>query len=38
MLADAVSAKVRAHQGLARALQRLAGVALLGFGIKLATP
>jgi threonine/homoserine/homoserine lactone efflux protein len=38
MLADAVSAKVRAHQGLARTLQRLAGVALLGFGIKLATP
>jgi threonine/homoserine/homoserine lactone efflux protein len=38
MLADAVSAKVRAHQGLARALRRLAGVALLGFGIKLATP
>ncbi len=38
MLAEAVSAKVRAHQGLARALQRLAGVALLGFGIKLATP
>ncbi len=38
MLADAVSAKVRAHQRLARALRRLAGVALLGFGIKLATP
>jgi leucine efflux protein len=38
MLADAVSAKLRAHQGLARGMQRLAGVALLGFGIKLATP
>jgi threonine/homoserine/homoserine lactone efflux protein len=38
MLADAVSTKVRAHKGMALAAQRLAGVALLGFGIKLATP
>ncbi len=37
-LADAVSASVRAHRRLAAALQRLAGVALVGFGIKLAAP
>ncbi len=37
-LADAVSAQVRAHRRLAAALQRLAGVALVGFGIKLAAP
>lgn len=37
-LADAVSATVRAHRRLAEALQRLAGVALVGFGIKLAAP
>jgi threonine/homoserine/homoserine lactone efflux protein len=37
-LADAVSAYVRAHRRLAAALQRLAGVALVGFGIKLAAP
>ena len=36
-LADAVTAKVRAHRRLALALQRLAGVALIGFGIKLGT-
>ncbi|MFZ9061829.1 MAG: LysE family transporter [Steroidobacteraceae bacterium] len=34
-LADAVTAKVRAHRRLALALQRAAGVALIGFGIKL---
>jgi leucine efflux protein len=34
-LADAVTAKVRAHRRLAAALQRAAGVALIGFGIKL---
>jgi threonine/homoserine/homoserine lactone efflux protein len=34
-LAEAVTAKVRAHRRLALALQRLAGVALIGFGIKL---
>ena len=38
MLADAVSAQVRAHRRLALALQRLAGVALVGFGLKLAAP
>jgi threonine/homoserine/homoserine lactone efflux protein len=37
-LADAVSAQVRAHRRLAAALQRLAGVALVAFGIKLAAP
>ena len=37
-LADAVSAQVRAHRRLAAALQRLAGVALVGFGLKLAAP
>jgi leucine efflux protein len=37
-LADAVSAQVRAHSRLAAALQRLAGVALVAFGIKLAAP
>ncbi len=35
--AEAVSAKVRAHQGLARGLERLAGVFLVGFGFKLGT-
>ena len=34
-LADAVTAKVRAHRRLALALQRVAGVALIGFGVKL---
>ncbi len=38
VLADAVSAYVRAHRRLAAALQRLAGVALVAFGIKLAAP
>lgn len=38
LLADAVSARVRANQRLAKALQRLAGVALVGFGLKLAAP
>ncbi len=35
--ANAVSAQVRAHLGLARALEKLAGVFLVGFGIKLGT-
>lgn len=35
--ADAVSAKVRAHQRLARGLEKLAGVFLVGFGIRLST-
>ena len=34
--AGAVSAQVRAHARLARALERLAGVALIGFGIRLS--
>jgi threonine/homoserine/homoserine lactone efflux protein len=33
--AQAVSTYVRTHQRLARALQRLAGLALLGFGLRL---
>ncbi len=35
--ANAVRAKVRAHQRLARGLEKLAGVFLVGFGIKLGT-
>jgi len=35
--AGAVSSKVKAHKRLARWLQRLAGVFLVGFGIRLAT-
>ena len=35
--AGAVSAKVKAHQRLARGLERLAGVFLIGFGIRLST-
>jgi leucine efflux protein len=35
--AQAVSAKVRAHQRLARLLERAAGLFLLGFGIRLGT-
>ena len=35
--AQAVTAKVRAHQGLARGLERAAGVFLVGFGIRLGT-
>jgi threonine/homoserine/homoserine lactone efflux protein len=35
--AQAVGAQVRAHQRLARALERLAGVFLVGFGIRLGT-
>lgn len=35
--AHALSAQVRAHRRLARALQRFAGVALIGFGIRLGT-
>ncbi len=37
LLADAVRAQVQAHRRLARALERLAGVALVAFGIKLGT-
>jgi threonine/homoserine/homoserine lactone efflux protein len=36
--ANAVSAHVRAHRRLARALERLAGVFLVGFSIKLGAP
>lgn len=36
-VAQAVSAQVRARQRLARALERLAGVALVAFGIRLGT-
>ena len=35
--AQAVSAQVRAHRKLARGLERLAGVCLVGFGIRLGT-
>ena len=35
--AQAVTTKVRAHQGLARGLERAAGVFLVGFGIRLGT-
>ena len=35
--AQAISAQVRAHRRLAAALQRLAGLFLVGFGIKLGT-
>jgi threonine/homoserine/homoserine lactone efflux protein len=35
--ANAVSAQVKAHQRLARGLEKLAGVFLIGFGIRLAT-
>jgi threonine/homoserine/homoserine lactone efflux protein len=35
--AQAVSAQVRAHRRLARGLERLAGVFLVGFGIRLGT-
>ena len=35
--ANAVSAQVRAHQRVARGLEKLAGVFLVGFGIKLGT-
>ena len=34
--ADAISAKVRANQALARGLEKLAGVFLIGFGIRLS--
>ena len=34
--AQAVKAKVRTHRGLARALERLAGLVLVAFGIRLA--
>lgn len=36
--ARAVSAQVRRHQRLARGLERAAGVALVGFGLRLAAP
>ncbi len=35
--ANAVSAQVKAHRRVARALERLAGVFLVGFGIRLGT-
>jgi leucine efflux protein len=35
--AEAVSAKVKAHRGLTRWLERAAGLFLLGFGIRLGT-
>lgn len=35
--ADAISARVRAHRRLAQALERLAGVCLIGFGIRLGS-
>jgi leucine efflux protein len=35
--AGAVSSRVKAHKGVARWLERLAGVFLVGFGIRLAT-
>lgn len=35
--AQAVSAQVRAHRRLARALERLAGLCLVGFGLRLGT-
>jgi threonine/homoserine/homoserine lactone efflux protein len=35
--AEAVSARVRAHQALAQGLRQLAGVFLIGFGIKLGS-
>ncbi len=35
--ANALTARVRAHRSLAQALERLAGVALLAFGIRLGT-
>ncbi|WP_295852651.1 LysE family transporter [uncultured Xylophilus sp.] len=35
-LARAVTDRVRAHRGVARALERLAGVFLIGFGLRLA--
>ncbi len=35
--ANAVSAQVRAHQRVARGLEKLAGVFVVGFGIKLGT-
>lgn len=37
VFAQAVTAKVRAHRGLARGLERLAGIFLVGFGIRLGT-
>ncbi|MEW6100472.1 MAG: LysE family transporter [Pseudomonadota bacterium] len=35
--ADAIAARVRAHKPLAKWLERLAGIFLVGFGVKLAT-
>lgn len=34
--ANAITVRVRAHRGLSVALQRAAGIALIGFGLKLA--
>lgn len=36
--AKAVAARVSAHRGVARALERLAGVFLIGFGLRLLRP
>jgi threonine/homoserine/homoserine lactone efflux protein len=36
VFANAISARVRAHRGVARALQRVAGVFLIGFAVRLA--
>ena len=38
LLADAVTAQVKAHRRLARGLERLAGICLVGFGLKLGIP
>lgn len=38
VFANAVSAQVRAHQRLARALEKLAGVCLVAFGLRLSAP
>ena len=35
--ANLVSAQVRAHRRIARVLERLAGIFLMGFGIRLGT-
>lgn len=36
VFANAISARVRAHRGAARAMQRVAGVFLIGFAVRLA--
>jgi leucine efflux protein len=37
VFADAISARLKAHAGVGRVLERLAGVFLVGFGIRLGT-